>query len=198
MPRPSSREEVIAAAQDQFHRRGYHASGVKDITDAAGLPKGSFYNYFASKEEMALETLRRYGQARRLHRLADPAVPPLRRVREHFQSFRADLMDSGVEYGCMFGNFAIEISEHSPTLRTFVAEAIDQWIVALTATLREAVDVGELPAGRDVDLLARTLVRAWQGALLHARALADPSPVDDFFPGTLEPLLGASATTSRS
>lgn len=61
MPRPSSREEVVAAAQDRFHRRGYHASGVKDITDAAGLPKGSFYNYFASKEDMAIETLRRYG-----------------------------------------------------------------------------------------------------------------------------------------
>jgi TetR/AcrR family transcriptional repressor of nem operon len=197
MPRPSSREEVIAAAQDQFHRRGYHASGVKDITDAAGLPKGSFYNYFSSKEEMALETLRRYGQERQLHQLTDPTVPPLRRVREHFQSFRAALMDFGVEYGCMFGNFAIEISEHSPALRAFVAEAMDQWIVALTATLREAVDVGELPAGRDVDLLARTLVRAWQGALLHARVLTDPSPLDDFFPGTLDPAIGIAATTSQ-
>jgi TetR/AcrR family transcriptional repressor of nem operon len=193
MPRPSSREEVIAAAQDRFHRRGYHASGVKDITDAAGLPKGSFYNYFASKEDMALETLRRYGQSRQLHLLGDTSVPPLRRVREHFQSFRADVVNFGIGYGCMFGNFAIETSEHSPALRGFVREALDRWGAALAVPLREAVALGELPADQDVDLLARTLVRAWQGALLHARVLGDPSPLDDFMSGTLEPLLGTTA-----
>jgi TetR/AcrR family transcriptional repressor of nem operon len=192
MPRPSSREEVIAAAQDRFHRRGYHASGVKDITDAAGLPKGSFYNYFASKEDMALETLRRYGQSRQLQQLADPTVPPLQRVREHFRSFRTDVVSFGIEYGCMFGNFAIEISEHSPALRGFVREALDRWVATLTAALHEAVTLGELPADRDVELLARALVRAWQGALLHARVLGDPSPLDDFMTGTLEPLLGTT------
>ncbi|MDT7633255.1 MAG: TetR/AcrR family transcriptional regulator, transcriptional repressor for nem operon, partial [Pseudonocardiales bacterium] len=69
MPRPSLRENVVAAAVDQFHRRGYQGSGVKDITDAAGLPKGSFYNYFGSKEDMALEALRRYGAGREMVRL---------------------------------------------------------------------------------------------------------------------------------
>ncbi|GAA5174529.1 TetR/AcrR family transcriptional regulator [Pseudonocardia eucalypti] len=189
MPRPSSREEVVAAAQDRFHRRGYHASGVKDITDAAGLPKGSFYNYFASKEDMAIETLRRYGQSRQLHRLGDQAVPPLQRVSEHFEFLRADVVNFGIGYGCMFGNFAIETSEHSEALRTFVREALGRWVGALAGALRDAQARGELPAGRDVDLLAAALVRAWQGALLHARVLGDPAPLDEFETGTLEPLL---------
>jgi TetR/AcrR family transcriptional repressor of nem operon len=70
MPRPSLREDVVAAAMKQFHRHGYQGGGVKDITNAAGLPKGSFYNYFASKEEMALEALMRYGLSRELDRLS--------------------------------------------------------------------------------------------------------------------------------
>jgi TetR/AcrR family transcriptional repressor of nem operon len=46
MPRPSNpevRKRLLAAGLDLIHLRGFAASGVKDITDAAGVPKGSFY-----------------------------------------------------------------------------------------------------------------------------------------------------------
>jgi len=39
-------------------QQGYHATGIKDITDAAGIPKGSLYNYFENKEDYAREALR--------------------------------------------------------------------------------------------------------------------------------------------
>jgi TetR/AcrR family transcriptional regulator, transcriptional repressor for nem operon len=190
MPRPSLRENVVAAAVDQFHRRGYQGSGVKDITDAAGLPKGSFYNYFASKEDMALEALRRYGMGRELPRLRDRATPPIARLRAHFEFLRDDVARVGVNYGCMFGNFATESALESPALRAAVTEAFAQWIGAVTSALADAVELGELAADRDIDLLGRSLVRAWQGALLHAKVLSDSGPMDDFFTGTFEPLLG--------
>ena len=56
MPRPSNpevRRRLLAAGLDLVHARGFAASGVKDITDAAGVPKGSFYAYFPSKEAFA-------------------------------------------------------------------------------------------------------------------------------------------------
>ena len=49
MPRPANpdvRRRLLAAGLDLVHSRGFSASGVKDITDAAGVPKGSFYAYF--------------------------------------------------------------------------------------------------------------------------------------------------------
>ncbi|MDT7655829.1 MAG: TetR/AcrR family transcriptional regulator, transcriptional repressor for nem operon [Pseudonocardiales bacterium] len=190
MPRPSLRENVVAAAVDQFHRRGYQGSGVKDITDAAGLPKGSFYNYFGSKEDMALEALRRYGAGREMVRLQDQATPPLARLRAHFEFLQDDVARVGVNYGCMFGNFATESTLESPALRAAVHGAFAHWIESVTGALRDAVAVGELPAERDIDLLARSLVRAWEGALLHAKVLSDRGPMDDFFTGTFEPLLG--------
>lgn len=52
MPRPSVRAQIVDAAYEQFHRHGYNAAGVKLITDSAGVPKGSFYNHFESKEEL--------------------------------------------------------------------------------------------------------------------------------------------------
>jgi TetR/AcrR family transcriptional repressor of nem operon len=189
MPRPSLRENVIAAAVEQFHRRGYQASGVKDITDAAGLPKGSFYNYFASKEEMALEALQRYGAGRELSRLSDQTLPPLTRVKAHFEFLRDDAIRAGVDHGCMFGNFAAEAPAESPALRAAVGEGFNRWIEALTGALRDAVSLGELPADRDIDLLARSLLRAWEGALLHAKLLDDRAPMDEFFAGTFDALI---------
>src|SRR6185295_5851434 len=63
MPRPSNpdvRRRLLAAGLDLVHARGFAASGVKDITDAAGVPKGSFYAYFPSKEGFAAAILEHY------------------------------------------------------------------------------------------------------------------------------------------
>src|SRR6476660_10211085 len=63
MPRPSNpevRRRLLAAGLDLVHARGFAASGVKDITDAAGVPKGSFYAYFPSKEALAVAILEHY------------------------------------------------------------------------------------------------------------------------------------------
>ena len=72
MARPSLRENLIAAAVEQFHGRGYAATGVKDITDAAGAPKGSFYNHFKSKEALLHELLEEF----RLRLKAEVNRPP--------------------------------------------------------------------------------------------------------------------------
>jgi len=194
MPRPSLKENVVAAALGQFHRRGYNGSGVKDITDAAGLPKGSFYNYFASKEEMAVEALRRYGAGRELGRLKDPSLPPLARLRAHFVFLAEDIERVGVECGCMFGNFATEIAGLNPVLREAVADGFGRWVEAVTETLREAVAAGELDADRDVDLIARTLVRGWEGSVLHAKVTGELRP-EEFFAGVFDPLLGTRTTS---
>jgi TetR/AcrR family transcriptional regulator, transcriptional repressor for nem operon len=46
-----------AAAQERFHALGYNACGVREIVDAAGVPKGSLYNYFQAKELLARQIL---------------------------------------------------------------------------------------------------------------------------------------------
>src|SRR6202050_2171907 len=63
MPRPDTpevRKRLLAAGLDLIHARGFAASGVKDITEAAGVPKGSFYAYFPSKEAFAAAVLDAY------------------------------------------------------------------------------------------------------------------------------------------
>ena len=53
MAKPSARDRILDAAVQTLHERGFNGCGVQDITDAAGVPKGSFYSHFDSKEALA-------------------------------------------------------------------------------------------------------------------------------------------------
>ena len=55
--RLDKRELILAKGSQVMTRRGYHGTGVMEIVQAAGIPKGSFYHYFASKEDFALQAL---------------------------------------------------------------------------------------------------------------------------------------------
>lgn len=55
--RLDKRDLILAKGAAVMTRRGYHGTGVQEIVQAAGIPKGSFYHYFASKEDFALQAL---------------------------------------------------------------------------------------------------------------------------------------------
>ena len=75
MPKANVREKIVDAALHLFHTRGYNGSGVNDIVVSAGVPKGSFYNHFASKEALGLETIARYWRDYDIDALSDRNVP---------------------------------------------------------------------------------------------------------------------------
>ncbi|MFC6084524.1 TetR/AcrR family transcriptional regulator [Sphaerisporangium aureirubrum] len=181
MARVSMREEIVEAALEQFHTRGYNAAGVKDITVAAGVPKGSFYNHFDSKESLAVVALERYGANVRLGDLADRSVAPLPRLRAHFELLRDETVRRGYTRGCMFGNFGAEVADHSGPVRGAVHDAFARWSAAIAATLAEARQAGALPSGLDPEQVAAFLLSAWEGTLLRARADRSSEAFDTFF-----------------
>ncbi len=64
MRHTGTRDHLISTGLQVLHARGFHASGVQDITDAAQVPKGSFYTHFESKEQFGAEVLGRYWERR--------------------------------------------------------------------------------------------------------------------------------------
>ncbi|MFD5065693.1 TetR family transcriptional regulator C-terminal domain-containing protein [Streptomyces sp. NPDC058394] len=181
MPKPSKREDLLASALETFHTRGFHGTGIKEIADAAGAPKGSFYNHFSSKEECAIEALRLYGAERRLDMLADPTSPPLERVRRHFEFLRDEIVDRDFTRGCMFGNFATDVIDHSEDIRAVVADSLRTWHSAIAAALTEARRDGAVQADLDPDVTACFLLNAWEGTLIEARATKSDAAFDTFF-----------------
>jgi TetR/AcrR family transcriptional repressor of nem operon len=183
------REEIVDAALDQFHTYGFNAAGVKDITDAAGVPKGSFYNHFESKEALAVVALERYGGTRRLAELRESAVPAVRRLREHFTFLRTENEARDFTRGCLIGDFGAEISDHSPTIRASVEESLRNWGDALAGAIADGQREGTIRDGIDPKATARFILSAWEGTLIAMRAQRSGAAFDDFFEIVFGPLL---------
>jgi TetR/AcrR family transcriptional regulator, transcriptional repressor for nem operon len=181
MARANVRGQLVDAAMSRFLEHGFNGTGVKDITDQAGVPKGSFYNHFESKEALGVELVRLYASAQHVEMLDDTSIAPIQRLRAHF-GFLADAGMAG-DYGrgCMFGNFGVELSGQSESIRRQVESGLDAWSERVAALLAEAGALGQLHSPLEDETLGRFIVGAWQGAVLRAKVTKTRAPLDDFF-----------------
>jgi TetR/AcrR family transcriptional regulator, transcriptional repressor for nem operon len=181
MPRPSAREEIVQAGMKCLVEKGFNAVGVQDITDAAGVPKGSFYNHFESKEALGVEIVERYGanQTRR-EILTDQTLPPLQRLRRHFDRICALYVDSHFTRNCILGSFSAELANQSETIRESLRKLYGLWTKDIEATITEAQVKGAIVNKTKASDLAAFLLDSYEGALLRARVERSRKPFDRF------------------
>src|ERR1700675_2948760 len=110
MPRPSAREKIVQAGLKCLVEKSFNGVGVQDITSSAGVPKGSFYNHFESKEALGAEIVERYGpDTTRRELLVDKSIAPLQRLLRRFERLNAIFVDPKFERGCILGNFSADL-----------------------------------------------------------------------------------------
>jgi len=189
MPRPSLREKLASSAVETLHTHGFRGCSIQDITEAAGVPKGSFFNHFENKEDLAIAALRRYLDGSRTDLLLQQGVPPLERLKNHFTFLSERLVELGCERGCMLGLFAAEMSREYPRMREELRSVFETWCEGVEAVLREAQAEGEIDPRHDPGQLARFLVNAWEGAIIRLKVTRDRRPIDDFFNTSFKVLL---------
>jgi TetR/AcrR family transcriptional repressor of nem operon len=195
MPRPSNpdvRRRLLAAGLELVHAQGFSASGVKDITDAAGVPKGSFYAYFPSKEAFAAAILDHYWSdiAARLLPILDADGLAQERIQRFFHAL-ADEHEAG-EFllGCLVGNLSLELSGSSEPVREELVRILDAWGEALTACVRAGQGrSGGIRADLDAADLASLLIESWEGAALRGKVTRSRTPYDRFETVTVPALL---------
>lgn len=176
-------QAIIEAAAPLIHRRGFHHTGLKDIVEAAGVPKGSFYFYFKSKEDFGLALIDYYAQS--LYEgipLGEGASegPALERLRKAFEAHRDLRASQGWEGGCPLGNLAQEMSDLSARMRERLQQALGAITSNIASLLREARGRGEIPEDLDPGHTAGFILDAWEGALLRAKTEKSAAPVDRF------------------
>ena len=183
MARHSTHDRLLAAGRQSIHAHGFAATGVQEITAAAGVPKGSFYNHFPSKAAFGLAALDSYwadGAALRapLHASGGSAME---RLRAHFQAVAAAGTAQGLECGCLIGNFAIEAPAAGPQIATRVAEIHRDWTAALAGCIAEGAAAAEIRRDLAPEDLARMLLAAWQGSVQRAKVEPQGLAFDAFF-----------------
>ena len=189
MGRPSLREKLASSAVDTLHANGFKGCSIQDITEAAGVPKGSFFNHFENKEDLAIDALRRYIEGSRSEMLFDTSIPPIERLKGHFSFLSGRLLGCGFERGCMLGLFAAEMTREYPRMRDELRAVFDRWCSGVEEVLRQAQAAGEVDPRRDPAQLARYIVNAWEGATIRLKITQCREPIDDFLNVTFTTLL---------
>jgi|HubBroStandDraft_4_1064222.scaffolds.fasta_scaffold11860_1 TetR/AcrR family transcriptional regulator, transcriptional repressor for nem operon len=200
MSRPSHKEKLLSDGLRVVHQRGFGASSVRDIVHAAGVPQGSFTNHFASKEAFGLEILERYWEMTSANvraTLRNDGLAPLRRLRAWVDNQLEYLRKDDMRRGCLYGNLSAEASEESEAIRTRLVSVFAENQASVAYCLEAAIDAGELAPNTDVQELAGFIVSSLQGAILVAKALRSPIPVERFERVLFQQLLQQRDTASK-
>lgn len=164
--------QLIAAGRELFSQHGYNATGIQQITDLAGVPKGSFYNHFDSKEAFAAAIVDQYAdQLRQTWDNMMSAAPPqpLAAISYVFAQMIAHHEHATCWKGCLIGNFAAEMAESSELCRQHLAAAMGGWRANLANLIGAAQAAGEVRNDMDATLLAALMWDVWEGALLRMK-----------------------------
>lgn len=192
--RLDKRELILAKGSEVMTRRGYHGTGVQEIVQAAGIPKGSFYHYFASKEDFALQALA-FTYQPRLQRYAEALRNPALSPRARILGYYGDLLQhfsqqERLEYHCFIGSLSFEMNELLPAIGAQVEAILQESALILQDCLEQAQAAGELAADEDCANLAAFIANAWQGVLTRLKVGSQTRPVEEFVK-RLELLLSA-------
>lgn len=178
-----SRKALVRAGLEKMYASGYGSSGLNEILKAAGVPKGSFYHYFSSKEAFGLEVLEAYTRSFDgffAEHFDNSANPPLTRLRTFFDASIKRLEAGGFQGGCLVGNVAQEMSDQSQSFRQKTEEIFVSWRDRLVPCLEEAQARGDLPRNLAVEPLADFIWNSWEGAMLRMKVTKSVKPLRNF------------------
>jgi TetR/AcrR family transcriptional repressor of nem operon len=162
-----------------FIERGFNACSVQDITDAAGVPKGSFYNHFKSKEALAAEILTQYGKGNTDRSiLTNPEVAALTRLKRHFAALNEYF--SRCNDGCLVGKFMAEVSADTPQIRERLVSVLNVWGKQMSSAIAEGQEQGSIRKDLNANDLAAFLIDSYEGAILRTRVEKNPRALKSF------------------
>lgn len=169
-----TREALIEEGIRQLAAHGYHGTGIKQILDAVRVPKGSFYNYFDSKETFVAEIVRAYSE-QGLGQLDAylnsgktlSALDKLKAIYHYILEQHADVGQT--QRGCLIGSLAAEIGSSSVVCQHALIEACRGWQHRLTELFREAQQAHQVREDLSPDEMATLFWSAWEGSLLRMK-----------------------------
>jgi len=202
MPRTADPTDIPRRLTDAgyllFNRHGYNATGIQQITDQAGVPKGSFYNHFDSKEAFAAQILRHYtdwvDEAWDLC-LRDAPPDALGAIRQAFARFVEHHARTQCQ-GCLVGNFAAEVAESSALCRDVLQLSMSAWRDRLAGLIERAQAEGSIRRDVPAQTLSLLFWDAWEGALLRMKIERHTGPLSDTVALLLDALLVPDAAPS--
>jgi TetR/AcrR family transcriptional regulator, transcriptional repressor for nem operon len=181
--REDTRQRLIETGAGIIHRQGYNGTGIQQILESCGVPKGSFYHFFKSKEDFALALLDHYATLfieRTALLFGETSLSPLERIRLFFDRTLERQRDPENPFGtcgCPVGNLVQELSPMGLVFRQRLDSVLGRLEQDIADMLRQGQAKGEITTRHDPEETAQFIVATWQGAILRMKAAGGPQPL---------------------
>ena len=180
----NKKQALIRSGLELMTSNGYMSSNLENILKAVGVPKGSFYYYFKSKEDFGSEILESYNgyftEKIDKHLLNRNIDSPLERI----LAFSADAIDGMQKYdfkrGCLIGEFMQETALLPDTYNTRIKDILSNWEKRIAACLSEAQEKKEIKPQLNCEELSSFFWIGWEGAVSRAKLEKNKWPLDKF------------------
>ncbi|WP_312608330.1 TetR/AcrR family transcriptional regulator [Agrobacterium pusense] len=172
-------QKLIDAGVALIHRKGFARAGIREIVETAGIPQGSFTNYFRSKEAFGVIVLQRaFQDGDRVMRatLENTDLRPVDRLNAYFDCVTEMFASAGWRYGCLIADLAAEMPAQSEPIRLALVDLLQQQ----AARFECAVNLAMRDRGGCTGDLGAFVLAAWQGTLLRMKVERDGRAIDRF------------------
>jgi TetR/AcrR family transcriptional repressor of nem operon len=163
-----TRQHLLDTGHRMMADKGFTSVGLSELLQTAGVPKGSFYHYFKSKEQYGQALLEDYfvGYLADMdRRLALPGLTPCERLMDYWQGWQQRCVAPFSGSECLVVKLSAEVADLSEPMRITLRDGAEQIISRITACIEQGQAADCMPAD-DARQLAETLYQMWLGASL--------------------------------
>lgn len=174
-----TRQQLLDTGHRMMVVKGFTGVGLNEILQAAGVPKGSFYHYFKSKEQYGQSLLEEYFAnylADMDQRFAVAEMSARQQLMGYWQNWLNNYCEPGDEQTCLAVKLSAEVADLSEAMRITLRDGTDQVIERLTGCLEQGQRDGSLPK-IDAQQTAAALYQLWLGASLLSKLHRNNQPL---------------------
>ncbi len=183
------KEDILNVGLDVFRRNGYHNVGINQILKESGIPKGSFYNFFESKEDFAQQVIRQYGETNTCWMkefFEDCSLSPIECLKS-FYTYMMNLNEED-EYcgGCLVNNMSVEVGRKSDPIGAEANQQFIGWLNVLASVISKGQDDNEITKEFSALELAEYIHAGFYGVLSRAKVTRNRVYMDVWFQMTFK------------
>lgn len=187
-----TRQHILDTGYRIIAGKGFSGVGLNEILQAAGVPKGSFYHYFKSKEQYGQALLESFFAAYlsgidELFRT--PELSARERLVRYWEQWLQSQCADCEEQKCLVVKLSAEVADLSDAMRLTLRDGTDQVVARITQSIEAGVADASLPA-LEPRATARMLYQLWLGASLLTKLHRNRDPLQDAMKVTLKMLAG--------
>ena len=181
--RSDTRNALVWCGTELLTERGFQITGIDEVLKRVGVPKGSFYHYFKSKDHFGHAVIDNYEAyyAKKMDRIfGDSSQSPLQRLVNFTANAKNGMVKFDFKRGCLIGNLGQELAALDTQFRERLEGVLVSWEKRVAECLSESIDIGELAPGQDPQALSRFFWVGWEGAILRSKLMRSLEPIDQF------------------